>query len=252
MNYIVFDLEFNQAENSGKSYKNTVNPQCPFEIIQIGAIKLNDKFQSISTFNRLVKPEIYTSINSFVKEITNITIDLLNDAKSFKEIYKELVQFITSDKSILCVWGTADIKELFRNLEYHGLDAKLIPKEYINIQHHASRYLNCKKGTNIGLSNAVKALNIPLKDQFHDALNDAYYTTEVFKKIYNKNIKSKLYNLDKNLNTNRNNNIRTQLDSHKLFKQFEKMFNREVTDEEKSMIRLAYMMGKTNQFQKRN
>lgn len=39
------------------------------------------------------------------------------------------------------------------------------------------------------------------------------------------------------------------LDEYSLIKQFEKMYNREMSEDEKSIIRLAYLMGNTNQFQ---
>ncbi|WP_341421131.1 hypothetical protein [Clostridium magnum] len=45
-----------------------------------------------------------------------------------------------------------------------------------------------QKGVNIGLHNAIELLHIPVKKQFHNAFNDACYTVEVFKKIYNKDI----------------------------------------------------------------
>ena len=43
MNYIVFDLEWNQSPG-GKKYSNS---RLPFEIIEIGAVKLNEKFDVI-------------------------------------------------------------------------------------------------------------------------------------------------------------------------------------------------------------
>ncbi|MCY6372138.1 3'-5' exonuclease [Clostridium ganghwense] len=252
MNYIIFDLEFNQGYNSIKRNKNAITPKCPFEIIQIGAVKLDENFETISTLDRLIKPEIYNKIHHFVKEITGITMEQLNKGKPFNEIYKELIEFVKNDRSILCVWGMGDMKELFRNIQYHELDTSLIPKEYINIQSYASKYLKCPKGTNIGLRNAVELLHIPIKNQFHDAFNDAYYTAEIFKKIYNEKIIPKIYNLNKHMRVNRQNNGKTKIDTYKLIKQFEKMFDREMTIEEKSIIKLAYMMGKTNQFEIKN
>ena len=44
MNYIVLDLEFNQAFPFKSGKKVEPNPECPFEIIQIGAVKLNERF----------------------------------------------------------------------------------------------------------------------------------------------------------------------------------------------------------------
>ncbi|MBZ9606307.1 exonuclease domain-containing protein [Clostridium estertheticum] len=249
MNYIIFDLEFNQGYNYTKDTKNITNPKCPFEIIQIGAVKLNDNFETIGALDVLVKPEIYTIINPFVKELTGITMDELDRGKPFKEMYKEFLEFINADSSILCVWGVADIKELFRNIKYHELDTLIVPTEYIDIQSYASKELNCQKGINIGLGNAAKLLDVPIESTFHNAFNDAYYTAEVFKKIYNKGIKAKVYDPHKHTKLTRPSTENYKLDYNNLIKQFEKMFKREMTGGEKSIINLAYIMGKTNQFQ---
>jgi inhibitor of KinA sporulation pathway (predicted exonuclease) len=249
MNYIVFDLEFNQGYNFEKETKTVINPKCPFEIIQIGAVKLNENFETVGALDVLVKPEIYTRLNPFVKELTGLTIEELDRGTSFKEMYKEFLEFIKTDRSVLCVWGVADIKELFRNIEYHELDTSLVTTEYINIQSSASKGFKCKKGINIGLGAAAKLLNIPIEGTFHNAFNDAYYTAEVFKKIYSKEIKTKVYIPHKNTRLKRSDTQKHKIDTCNLMKQFEKMFKREMTGDEKSIIKLAYIMGKTNQFQ---
>lgn len=249
MNYIVFDLEFNQDYSAIKGNKNRIPSKCPFEIIQIGAIKLDENLQTIGSLDRLIKPEIFTDLNPFVEEITGITMEQLNTARTFKEVYMELAELLKSERTILCVWGAADIKELFRNIEYHELDMSVVPKEYINLQSYVSRFLNYQKGLSIGLRTAVELLNIPLNNQFHDAFNDAYYTAEILKKVNSEAIKITLYNRDtyKRLNTNKI--VKHKIDTIKLITQFERMFNREMTSEEKSIIKLAYIMGKTKQFQ---
>ena len=248
MNYIVFDLEFNQGYNFAKGTKSLINPKCPFEIIQIGAIKLNDHFETIGTLDVIVKPEIYTTLNPFVKELTGITMEELNKGISFKKMYEDFSNFIKADRSILCVWGIADIKELIRNIEYYELDSLTVPTEYIDIQSYASTSLNCKKGINIGLGNAAKLLSVPIESQFHDAFNDAFYTTEVFKKIYNKKIKPTIY-VPKVKGLNRLGAQNYKIDLPGLTDQFEKMFKRKMSIDEKSIIKLSYIMGKTNQFQ---
>jgi len=249
MNYIVFDLEFNQGYKFGKEFQNITNPECPFEIIQIGALKLNENFETIGTLDLLIKPEIYTKINPFVKELTGITMEDLYYGKSFKEMYEELKEFLTDDKSVLCVWGVADIKELFRNIKYHGLDDNVIPTDYIDIQSYASKQFNCSKGICIGLASAAKLLNIPIESEFHNAFNDAYYTTKVFKLIYSEDIKTKVYDPHDLTKSTRLPAKNYKIDFDNLLKQFEKMFKREMTIDEKSIIKLSYIMGKTNQFQ---
>ncbi|MNI44492.1 hypothetical protein D3C73_988690 [compost metagenome] len=108
---------------------------------------------------------------------------------------------------------------------------------------------------NIGLSSAAEIFEIPTSDNFHDAFYDALYTSEIFKKINSSNCgETPSSSLNKlisrySYNNSRNTEPKTKLDKDRLFNQFEKMFSRELTDEEKSMIELAYKMGKTNQFQ---
>lgn len=241
MNYIVFDLEFNQANN-----KFEINPKLPFEIIQLGAIVFDEKFNILNTVDSLIKPEVYTSLNPYVENLTGISYDELSIAKSFKEVFRELMS-IFNDESILCVWGVSDIKELYRNSTYYNLNTDLLPTSYINVQRQVSKHLKLGRGINLGLNSAVEIFDIPTANNFHNAFNDAFYTLEVFKKIYSDKLTPKKYifnNIPKRIPSNK-----TILDKIALFNQFEKMFEKELTLEEKSMIELAYKMGKTNQFQ---
>lgn len=247
MNYIVFDLEFNQGYSPVKGDKSVINKDCPFEIIQIGAVKLGNNLEHICTFSKLVKPNIYTTLHPFVAELTGLTIEELSTGEPFGIVYNEFIEFLKGDKNILCTWGMADIRELFRNTHYYKLGTSALPNEYINLQSYASKHLKRRKGFSIGLGAAVALLNIPFKEQFHNALADACYTAEVFRKIYEKKIQPQVCSIHKN--SAKRKKERYTIDKDSLLKQFEKMFNREMTEEEKSIIKLAYIMGKTNQFE---
>lgn len=249
MNYMVFDLEFNQVFTFNKEHPRISHLRCPFEIIHIGAVKLDENLNEIGTFDKLVKPKLYTRIHPYVKKMTGITREDLRTAQPFKSVYKEFIEFI-NNVSVLCVFGTSDIKELLRNIEYHKLDTSPIPKEYMDIQHYANTHLEHPKGTSISLSNAASALDIPSELKFHNALNDALYTAEVFKKIFNNQMKPDIYHLHKDRKTDRGSSKKATLDTDRLVKQFEKMFHREMSSEEQTIIKLAYKMGNTNQFER--
>ncbi len=252
MNYIVFDLEFNQGYKYKRKNKSRINPKCRFEIIQIGALKLDENLQTIAHFNKLVKPKVYDCIHHFITEMTDITSEKLENTNPFNKVYKEFIEFI-GDDSILCTWGVADMRELVRNINYHKLNLSLLPKNYIDIQRLASKHFKTPNGNSIGLKNAVEALDLPLNSQFHDAFNDAYYTAEVFKKIYTDDISHITYNMNEDKDTNpRINKDKTKIRMDKLINQFEKMFEREMTLEEKKIIKLAYNMGLTGQFQSKS
>ena len=61
MSIIVLDLEWNQS-NSDK--KENRQPQVPvFEIIEIGAVKLNEKREIVERFSQLIRPQIYHTMH---------------------------------------------------------------------------------------------------------------------------------------------------------------------------------------------
>lgn len=246
MNYIIYDLEFNQKHiDSAEVQASDNNSSLPFEIIQIGALKLNESFETISTFNTLIKPAVYPCIHPYVENLTKIDNQKLSSCKGFAHVYEDFLDFIGNEEIIFCVWGITDIKELLRNIKYYSLPGSSTFKNYIDIQKYASKYLEAPRGSKIGLSTAVGLLNLPAGYMFHDALNDAYYTAEIFKRIYSKDIKPDTYIPDAPKKVR---HTKEKVDIIALIKQFEKMYNREMSPEEKSIIKLAYLMGKTRQF----
>lgn len=247
MDYIVFDLEFNQDFSSPMQVSIDQTPH-PFEIIQIGAVKLDEQFNTIDTFNRFVKPSIYANINPYVTKMTNITAEMLLNEKSFPEVYRDFTDFAKSSDAVFCIWGMSDIRELFKNIEYHRLPNEL-SSMYINIQSLASLHFNLPQHRPMGLHEAVELLKIPATLQFHNAYCDAYYTAEIFKKIYNASVLPKLY--DPAFKQVRTRHRKREIDFEKLISQFEKMFSRKMSPDEQKIIRLAYKMGRTHQFLKK-
>ncbi len=240
MKYIIFDLEFNQSSN-----KEDRLAQLPFEIIQIGALKLDEDFKTISTFNELVKPTVYRNILPYIQDLTKITEEMLSSAKEFTNIYYEFMNFIGKEDITFIIWGIVDFRELFKEIIYFNLPTENLPKQYIDIQEYASKYFKVPSGKRIGLKKALDFLNINISCDFHNAFNDAYFTAEVFKKLYTASIEPKVY-------THTPIRIKSEprkiVDYTALILQIEKMYNKKLTYEEISMIKLAYNMGKTNQF----
>jgi DNA polymerase III epsilon subunit-like protein len=258
MNYIVFDLEFNQdlpslQENKDLNWKNeilAVNPETrsgfPYEIIQIGAVKLNEKLQTTGTFNTYIKPAIYKEVSTFVTELTGITTEQLKDGVPFSLAYQSFLKFMGDTNVILCVWGMSDLNVLYKNAIYHCLDTGRIPKQYLNIQSYVPNYLNLSDKKLIGLQTTAELLEIPLAVNFHDAGNDAVYTAQIFRKIHNPSFLPAIYEYVDVSSVKRQQ--RKTINYDNLLKQFEKMYGRTLTKEEAEIIELAYKMGRTGQF----
>jgi inhibitor of KinA sporulation pathway (predicted exonuclease) len=246
MHYIIYDLEFNQKYMDFPEDNSNDSSRLPFEIIQIGALKLNESFETISGFNAIVKPKVYPNIHPYVEKLTRINDAIASSGKDFSTVYNDFLKFIDDEDVVLCVWGTVDIKELLRNIEFYNLSSSSISRYYIDVQKNASLYLKSPNNSKVGLKTAIELLNLRSDNEFHDAFNDAYYTSEIFKTIYNNTtFKPSIYSP----NTSRKaKEPKEKIDTMSLIKQFEKMYSREMSAEEKSIIKLAYNMGRTRQF----
>lgn len=73
MNYIVLDLEWNQSYR-GKEYSIE---EMPFEIIQIGAVKLDEHKNITGRWERIIRPVEYVKLHGKVSEMLEITEDEL-------------------------------------------------------------------------------------------------------------------------------------------------------------------------------
>ena len=184
MNYIVIDLEFNQSFDFKKGAKAPSNPLMPLEIIQIGAVKLDGRRNFVDRFGTTVKPRLYRGLNPFVAKVTGLSKDTLRNSPTFAEAYRGLTRFIGKERAILCFWGNDDMKELFRNILFCGQSTRAMPLKYINVQSLASMHLDLPAKQQIALSTMVQTLDIRADLPFHNAVNDAFYTAQIFRKAY--------------------------------------------------------------------
>jgi inhibitor of KinA sporulation pathway (predicted exonuclease) len=185
MNYIVLDIEFNQPTFFGKK-KFIPNPIAPFEIIEIGAAKLDENLNIIDTFGVLIKPKIYKMLSPIVSKKTRIKKEDLENGVSFCSALKLFKEWIENDY-ILCTWGNSDITEMKRNCRYHNIKC-LNLENYIDIQRFYMFKYKLPVGQQIGLKTAINNEEIAAENKFHRALNDAVYTGIVFQNINDKEV----------------------------------------------------------------
>ncbi len=170
MNYIVMDLEWNQPMNAKKTVTEPVVLRG--EIIQIGAVKLNESFQTEDTFKQMVTPKYYTRMHYSVAKLTHIKNADLKQGISFPEA---LARFATwcGDAFAFLTWGPDDIPILRSNLILHGIDEHWIPACY-NVQILFSRQI-AKENRQFSLTTAAEMVK-EIPETAHDALNDAVTT----------------------------------------------------------------------------
>ena len=191
MQYIVLDLEWNQSP-TGK--KNTVS-EIPFEIIQIGAVKLDSNFNIIDEFNMNIRPQVYMKLHSKVEEVVSVTIqELLETGVEFEKGACEFIDWC-GNNYIFCTWGSMDITEFERNMAYYKIENTFEkPLLFYDLQKLFSICFSDGK-TRITLEHAIEQLGINSDEQYHRAVNDARYTAKVMQHL-DMNRAGKYYSVD--------------------------------------------------------
>ncbi|MCR5301299.1 MAG: exonuclease domain-containing protein [Lachnospiraceae bacterium] len=178
MHYIVLDLEWNQAEG-----KIGHEGGLPFEIVEIGAIKLNRRMQIVDRFEEIIRPRIYPHMHFMTTKIIQLDKKDLEKGKDFPEVMERFLKWC-GRKYRFCIWGTLDITELQRNMCYYGMDELTDrPLPFMDVQKLYSLAYEDGK-TRRALEYAVDELNIRKDEPFHRAINDAYYTARVLEQIH--------------------------------------------------------------------
>ena len=247
MQYIVVDFEFNQAfDFPEKNCKP--EPLCPAEVIQIGAVKLDENYNEIDQFSSYVKPRIYRRMHPFVTKITGITAAKLKDAQFFPLAYSAFVNWIGEGKSTLCTWGGDDVKELYRNMMYHNVNHRLMTRKYINVQQLAGtqlKFTGC-----IGLKTAAEQFGLDCTNTFHDAQNDARYTAQILFAADKAQMQAQTLNLAQ---LSQSTQARAAaINAKPLFAFAERRFKHKLTTREMDTILAIYSAGRDGRFDRRS
>lgn len=183
MNYIVFDLEWNQAADLKTRRENSLL----FEIIEIGAVKLNEKNELIGHFHELIKPQVFHAMNQVTGELIHLKMEQLENCRSFPEVADDFLEWCGSDY-IFCTWGNLDLTELQKNMDYYNMTP--VSEKTIWFYDVQKLFSIAYEDRTIRrtLQYAVEYLDIEKNVAFHRAYADAYYTAEVIKRITDKSI----------------------------------------------------------------
>ncbi len=182
MQYIVLDLEWNQPISyNSAAYKN-VGGKLLFELIQIGAVKVDEKMQVVDSFSQLICPQQYLKLHPRISRITHITQEDLMGAPEFNEAVAAFAAWCGEDY-VLLTWGCDDVSVLDQNMTFFGCETKL--SKIYDIQQLFGRVIGNSKERK-GLKSAMDYYEIVPDEEnkpFHNAENDAYYTALVFARL---------------------------------------------------------------------
>ncbi len=189
MNYVIFDLEWNQS-----SFPEGEIKDIPFEIIEIGAVKLNNKKQIIGQFHELIHPRIYKEMHRITRDLIHLQMEELEKGDEFVHVANRFLDWCGNDM-IYGTWGPLDLTELQRNMAYYHMEPLTgSPLAFLDIQKLFSIACEDRKSRR-SLEYAVDFLGIEKDIPFHRAFSDAYYTAKVLARLDGEVEKNLSFNL---------------------------------------------------------
>ncbi|MCR5295853.1 MAG: hypothetical protein K6E17_00435 [Clostridiales bacterium] len=181
MTYIILDLEWNQPISYQSRTYREVGDKLIFEMIQIGAVRLDADLNPADSISIPIAPTHYLRIHPRIRRMTGLDSETLAGAPAFREALEQFVAWCGEDYTLL-TWGCDDVSVLYQNISFFNCEDIQLPplcdiQKLFSVEH--------KLKDRCGLKAAMEMMDISPDENmaFHNALNDAWYTALVFRTL---------------------------------------------------------------------
>ncbi len=172
MDFIIFDLEATCWDKS--------TPGVTQEIIEIGALRLNQLGEINGTFHSMVRPVVHSILSPYCKKLTNIGQDEVNKARTFPDVISRFEDWLyVSPEFFLISWGSVDKTMLENDCRANRLDHDWLDF-HVNLKQVYRDLFRLPK--QLGLKAAMRREGIEFEGQAHRAMDDAKNLVELFLK----------------------------------------------------------------------
>ena len=181
MNYIILDLEWDST--FFKKQKRFIN-----QILQIGAVKLNDKFDIVDTFEATIKSNICNKVTGRFARLTGITNEVMRAGIPFSQAVEKYNAWV-GDDAVTMTWSNSDLYTIVSNEEDLLDGQKFKIEKYLDLQKFIQNEMFLKGYTDknqVSLAVAAEFLKIETDNiDFHTAKDDSLVAAYLLKKCYN-------------------------------------------------------------------
>ena len=177
-NYVIVDLEMCSVPQGFKrdSY------DWKSEVIQIGAVLVNESLEIVDEFQTLVSPE-FGAIDTFIERLTGISRKDVLGAPRFAQAIEMFLTWLPED-AVLVSWSDNDPRQLRREMEAKGISSERMTvylENWMDIQQTFGQRMEARKLYR--LSEALIIADVDFESGEHDALVDARNTALLFIKL---------------------------------------------------------------------
>ncbi len=168
---IFIDLEMNMISDKHKELRR----QLPHEIIEIGAVKLDENCRVIDRFCSYVRPRYNHTVHWGVAKLTGITAKTLKNARYLEEVLSRFMEWVGDRESVcLYAWSDSDRAQVEREVTFKNLwtpQLHTVCAHWTDFQKVFSRMVGYRNG--LALSRAIEYMGLEFDGEKHDALSDA-------------------------------------------------------------------------------
>lgn len=181
MHYVVMDLEWNNTYC--KRVGGFIN-----EIIEIGAVMLDEDLNTVKTFSELIHTQIGKKLQKRVKQLTNLTNEDIYSGNTFQTVIEQFGSWIGDEPVLVLTWADGDIRTLMSNFRYYyGVSDMPFCGKYADLQKYCQSFIDAPSSQQIGLSAAAEKLGInPDEYPHHRALDDSILSADCLRKVFDK------------------------------------------------------------------
>ena len=181
MYYITLDLEWNQAyAQKALAVQKQLSSRLRGEVIQIGAVKLDENMTPCGSYQIIVKPKYFKKLHRHVSQLTGITQEQMDVGTPLTEAAVRFKRWCGKNFAFL-TWGPDDIPMLKENFHVNNIDATWLDRTYDLQKIFNTQTDGLSKQRS--LEYAMEYFDLPQNLPAHDALNDAFFTALVAAKL---------------------------------------------------------------------
>lgn len=183
MEYVIFDLEWDSIFY--KKEKRFIN-----QILQIGAVKLNDEFNIIDRYEATVRSAISKKVSNRFAELTGITTEKMLEGMPLCEAVKGFNEF-SKNAEVTMTWSDSDLHTIVENeciLSGIGFEMNF----YLDLQKLVQakmRTLGYDSKNQVSVSSAAEFFSISIDGyELHTAEDDSTVCAKLLKTCYDEKV----------------------------------------------------------------
>ncbi len=175
--YLIIDVEATCWQRGHPLYGQN-------EIIEIGAVPLNDDCEALGEVQQFVKPVRHPILSEFCTKLTSITQSDADTAQLFPDALanlqrqvEEMCECRLSDL-VFCSWGDYDRKQFMKDCHYHR-----IPYPFGVHRNVKAEFARRHRIRPVGVVRALRILGIRFEGTLHRGIDDARNIAKIFRHV---------------------------------------------------------------------